>query len=154
MTFNTCLPTFKKHLDGTPCLTIFSLDSRNFHCQYPFINFWFRNVDAFQKGLSFSEDFFLLMGWACMQRHQGVLKLVSVVSRILDTMILVRHYGLKTASGLRHNCLDSIHSMLDIICITINSDSMGPLSSVRHYVLCTQTWLVRQKGPKTTNTFR
>ena len=40
---------------------------------------------------------------------QGAIKLVSVVSRILDTMRLVRHYGLKTTQKLRHNWLDNVH---------------------------------------------
>ena len=40
---------------------------------------------------------------------QGALKLVSVVSRILDTMRMVRHYGLKTTHQLRHNLLDTIY---------------------------------------------
>ena len=40
-------------------------------------------------------------GWG-----QGAQKLVSVVSRILDTMRLVRHYVLKTTRELRRNWLD------------------------------------------------
>ena len=56
--------------------------------------------------------------------------------------MLVRHYGLKIIHELRHNWIDTIHSILDIIGITINSDSMGPLSLVRHYA--PKTWLVRQ----------
>ena len=57
------------------------------------------------------------------------------------TMSLVRNYGLNTMHKLRQNWLDTIQLMVDIIGITINTDSMGPLSSVRHYVLCTQNLL-------------
>ena len=60
---------------------------------------------------------------------QGALRLVSIVSMILDTMRLVRHYGLKTTPELRHIWLDTFHLILDIIGITINSDSLGTLSS-------------------------
>jgi hypothetical protein len=55
-------------------------------------------------------------------------------------MRLIRHYRLKTTRKLRHKWLDTIHLqsiLLDTIGITINSDRKGPLSSVRHYVLCT-----------------
>ena len=69
----------------------------------------------------------------------AVLQMVSVVSRILDVMRLVRHYGLKITRESRHIWLDTFHLTLNIIDITINSNSMGPLSSVRHYVLCTCT---------------
>ena len=65
---------------------------------------------------------------------KGVLKLVSIVSRILDTMRLVRHYGLKTTRELRHNWLDTVHLIINLL-ETINSDSKGPLTSIRHYEL-------------------
>ena len=65
---------------------------------------------------------------------QGALKLVSVVSRILDTMRLVRHYGLKTTRKLRHNWLDTVH-LITIVLDTINSDSGGLLISTSHYEL-------------------
>ena len=45
-----------------------------------------------------------LAQWGC---DQGAIKLVSVVSRILDTMRFVRHYGLKTTRKLRLNWLDT-----------------------------------------------
>ena len=34
---------------------------------------------------------------------------------------------------LKHNWLDTIHLMLDIIGITLKSECMEPLSLVRHY---------------------
>ena len=74
------------------------------------------------------------VGLICAKLRQGVLKLVSVVSRILDTMRLVRHYGLKTTRKLRHNWLDTVH-LITILLDTINSDSKGPLTSIKHYEL-------------------
>ena len=85
---------------------------------------------------------------------QGVLKLVSVVSRILDTMRLVRHYGMKTTHELRHNWLDTLHLMLDFKGITINADSMGPLSLVRNNMYSvSKTSLVKPNAIKATNTY-
>ena len=51
----------------------------------------------------------------------GVQKLVSVVSRILNTKRLVRHYGLKTTRNLRYHWLDTVHLMT--ILIDTKSDS-------------------------------
>ena len=62
-------------------------------------------------------------------QDQGTIKLVSVVSRILDTMRLVRHYRLKTTRKLRHNWLDTLQ-LITILLDTINSDSKGPLTSI------------------------
>ena len=64
--------------------------------------------------------------------EQGALTLVSIVPRILDTMRLVRQYELKTARKSRHNWLDAVH-LITILLDTINSDSNGPLTSIRHY---------------------
>ena len=63
-----------------------------------------------------------------MKNDQGVLNLVTIVSRILDTMRLVRHNGLKTTRKLKHNWLDTVH-LITIWLDTINSDSKGPLTS-------------------------
>ena len=52
----------------------------------------------------------------------GVQKLVSVVSRILNTKRLVRHYGLKTTRNLRYHWLNTVHLMTILIDI-IKSDS-------------------------------
>ena len=52
----------------------------------------------------------------------GVKKLVSVVSRILNTKRLVRHYGLETTRNLRYHWLDTVHLMTILIDI-IKSDS-------------------------------
>ena len=52
----------------------------------------------------------------------GVQKLVSVVSRILNTKRLVRHYRLKTTRNLRYHWLDTVHLMTILIDI-IKSDS-------------------------------
>ena len=49
-------------------------------------------------------------------------KLVSVVSRILNTKRLVTHYGLKTTRNLRYHWLDTVHLMTILIDI-IKSDS-------------------------------
>ena len=51
-----------------------------------------------------------------------VQKLVSVVSRILNTKRLVTHYGLKTTRNLRYHWLDTVHLMTILIDI-IKSDS-------------------------------
>ena len=64
--------------------------------------------------------------------NQGCTKLVSVVSRILDTKRLVRHYGLKTTQKLRQNCLDTVH-LITIWIDIINLDIMGSQTSIRHY---------------------
>ena len=50
---------------------------------------------------------------------QGAIKLESVVSRILDTMSLVRNYGFKTTRKLRHNWLDTVH-LITVLLDTIN----------------------------------
>ena len=57
--------------------------------------------------------------------YQGSQKLVSVVSVILDTMMLVRQYILKTTGKLRHNWLDTVQ-LITFLLDTINSDSKGP----------------------------
>ena len=59
----------------------------------------------------------------------GALK--CVISRILDTIRLVRHYELKTKFELRNIWLDTFQLIVDNIGTTINSDSMGPLYSDR-----------------------
>jgi hypothetical protein len=63
------------------------------------------------------------------QEMQGDIKQVSVVSRILDTMRLVRHYGLKTMRKLRHNWLDTVH-LIQILLDTMNADIKGPLTPI------------------------
>ena len=65
-------------------------------------------------------------------KGQDAIKLVSVVSRILDTMRLVRRYGLKTTCDLRQSWLFTNHLILDIIGIKIKADGMGPFRLVRH----------------------
>ena len=69
-------------------------------------------------------------------------------------MRLVRHYGLKTTRDLRHNWLDTLHLMLDFKGITINADSMGPLSLVRNNMYSvSKTSLVKPNAIKATNTY-
>ena len=79
--------------------------------------------------------FCIWLGWGNSFNKSTILEclLHDLFCWILDTMWLVRDFGLKTKRELRHNWIYTIHLMLNIIGITINSDSMG------QYVLCKQT---------------